>query len=64
MVDIYIDYNEAKMMVDKKGWNHFVRHFEKIKKNGFYSCSKDWYDDPKYICKIKGDRGDLIVGWK
>ncbi|MNV63243.1 hypothetical protein D3C71_1558260 [compost metagenome] len=63
MVDICMEYDEAKRMVDKKGWEYFVSYFNSRKKLDLYSCSKDWYEDSKYICKLKGAKGDLIIGW-
>ena len=60
--DFIMDYEKAKRQVDKKGWEGFMESFDDGEK--FYSVSQYWYDDPTYICKMKGRYGDKIIGWK
>lgn len=48
-------------------WNGF---FEQISSEyedyNFFSCSEAWYEyeNEPYICKFKGENGDIIIGWK
>lgn len=65
--DLIMDREEAKEMVKKQGWSGF---FEQISSEyedyNFFSCSEAWYEceNEPYICKFKGDNGDIIIGWK
>ncbi|MFP7445197.1 hypothetical protein SFC50_16030 [Bacillus infantis] len=60
-----MEYEKAKRLVDEKGWDGFFDHFnEEYEDRNFFQCSEYWYDDKSYICKFKGGRGDLVIGWK
>jgi hypothetical protein len=59
-----MDYHEAKNMVNEKGWDSFTQYFEKEYKGNFYSTSTAWYEDSKYILKLKGGSRDLVIGWE
>lgn len=64
-MDLIINYNEAKKIVDDLGWNGFLNHFKELyPQMALYSCSQYWYEDDKYICKFRGLKGDLIIGWE
>lgn len=59
-----MNIEDARKMVDENSWDAFLAHFQnKYPKRRLYSCSKDWYKDEKYICKVKGVRGDILIGW-
>lgn len=63
-MDVRMDHEKTKLIVDEKGWSGFIEHV-----NGYfvnyelYSCSQDWYDNSEYICKLRGTNGDVIIGW-
>lgn len=62
--DEVMNFGEAKSIVDKEGWEGFLSYFQnKFPERRLYACSQSWYDDKKYICKIRGTRGDIIIGW-
>lgn len=64
MIDLVMNHDEAIMLVEEYGWDGFLNYFnDKYVNHNFYSCSTAWYDNSKYICKFKGSRGDLIIGW-
>lgn len=59
-----MNWESAKNIVREKGWDGFLETFQtEHKELALYSCSTFWEDDKKYICKFKGAKGDLIVGW-
>ena len=64
MIDFIMEYEKAKGIVKEEGWDGFLEHFEEAFDCSFFSCSTYWPDDSKYICKLKGMKGDKIVGWK
>lgn len=61
--DLVIDHNMAKQIVNERGWDGFVLFIEQQFHYSFFSCSQDWHRDSKYICKLKGRKGDVIIGW-
>lgn len=61
--DLVIDHNMAKTIVNERGWDGFVLFIEQQFHFNFFSCSQDWYHASKYICKLKGRDGDVIIGW-
>lgn len=63
-IDMILDHEQAKGAVETIGWDGFVHSIEQRFNYGFFSCSQDWYHSSKYICKLKGSRGDIIIGWK
>jgi hypothetical protein len=57
-------YDEAKKMVEGKGFHSFLVNFQtKYPSYKLYSTSTRWIKDSQYICKLKGARGDLVIGW-
>ena len=64
MFDFIMNHKKAKEIVKEKGFDGFMGYFEEEYNYNFYSCSTYWEDDSKYICKLKGSKGDLIVGWE
>lgn len=63
-MDLFMDYTSAKTLVKVLGVEGFVKHLEKEYGYHFFSCSTAWLDDSKYICKLKGSHGDLVIGWE
>lgn len=66
MPELLMMHQEAKTLVDQLGWEGFVQRFNKEYEKQdyrFYACGKSWYDDPEYICKLRGQYGDLLIGW-
>lgn len=64
MLDLIIDYNKAKLIVKEQGFEGWLSYLNTLFPNrDFYTVSTFWYEDSKYICKAKGQFGDLIVGW-
>lgn len=61
--DLMMDYEEARSVVEDSGMNGFVKKIESIFEGDFYSCSNSWLDDSKFICKLKGEKRDVIIGW-
>lgn len=60
-----MEYEQAKKMVDDDGWDGFFEHFnEEYEERDLFGCSQDWYKDETYICKFKGGKGDVVIGWK
>ena len=63
-MDEIMNIHEARNIVETEGWDGFLNYFsERYPDHEFYSASQSWYDDGKYICKLRGAYGDLIVGW-
>jgi hypothetical protein len=63
-LDILMNHEDAKRFVKEHGIEAFVDSFESEFGYGFYCCKSDWWmDDPKYICKLLGRYGDIIIGW-
>lgn len=54
-----------KQLVDVYGWSGFLQILNEFYSGfNFYTVSKAWYDDKNYICKAKGQHGDLIINWE
>lgn len=64
MLDEYWDYEETKQLWREVGFDGLVALLDEQYKRSFYSCSIHWIDNPQYILKLKGGKGDLVVGWK
>jgi hypothetical protein len=62
--DKIINRDEMKAIVREKGWDVFLDHMGEEEETSFFSCSTAWYEEEKYICKFKGAKRDMIVGWK
>lgn len=63
-MDVIMEYEDGKAIVDVWGWEGFVNYFEDQFNYRFFTCSQYWYDDSQYICKMKGANGDIIIGWQ
>lgn len=62
--DMVLDRDICKAIVNERGWDGFVLFIEQQRPYKFFSCSQDWYANGKYICKLKGRDGDVVIGWK
>lgn len=60
----YMDYKSARNFVTDEGWDAFVElvnsQFQGYK---LYACSTDWHNDRRYICKLRGTGGDVLIQW-
>jgi len=61
--DLILDWEETRNFVKTFGFEKFEEEMEDKFHGGFFSCSVDWLEDPKYICKLKGSKRDIIIGW-
>lgn len=64
MIDLLLDRDIARLIVANRGWDGFVLFIEQQFHYNFFSCSQDWFENSKYICKLKGRNGDVVIGWK
>lgn len=62
-LDLIMDHAEAKQIVQSEGYDAFIRKVDEGFHYGLSSASQYWEKDPKYICKMKGRKGDVIIGW-
>lgn len=64
--DKIMDFKEAKAIIKEIGFEGFTEMLDNEFGYEFFGCSTYWYDanDSKYICKLKGRKGDIIIGWK
>lgn len=63
-MDVYMDYDETRAIVDSKGWDGFMEYLEeKYSDLDLYNVSMSWYESNEYICKAKGAEGDLVISW-
>lgn len=61
MIDMILDWKDSKDFIEQYGMDEFVNTLERHFKKNFFSCSTAWMDDPKYTCKLKGSKGDIII---
>ncbi|WP_209121485.1 hypothetical protein [Alkalihalobacillus sp. BA299] len=62
--DACADREEVKGYVNENGWDQFLSKLnEEFPNRNLYSVSTPWIDDNSYICKARGTKGDLIIGW-
>lgn len=63
--DAVLSYSKSKEMVNNvgfKGWLDYLRKM--FPAHRLYAVSQDWYSNKKYVCKARGENGDIIIGWK
>lgn len=59
-----MSYKVAKAIYDLSGPDALLNVLQlRFPNLGLYSLSGSWLENPKYICKAKGSKGDLIVTW-
>ena len=66
MIDLILDWEEAANVVRVFGWDAWLRYVgEQFPRCGLFDSSMDWFrHGPEYIAKLRGVKGDVIVGWK
>lgn len=63
-MEIKMDIKTARKLVDALDWDGFIAHFKNTYDElDLYRCGTSWYGNSKYICKIRGTRGDLLITW-
>jgi hypothetical protein len=63
--DLLLSHDECKSMIQTIGWDGFFELFSALYPDRkFFSCSRGWYDESKFVCKFKGTFGDLVIGWQ
>lgn len=64
-MDLILIYDQMKQFVKENGWDEFLLLLQnEFPAHRLYAVSQGWYyDGSKYICKARGTRGDVIVGW-
>jgi hypothetical protein len=64
-MEITMNYDCAYNIVLSKGWNEFLEILKKrYVKYELYCCSTAWFTNDKYVCKVRGTYGDLIIKWE
>ena len=65
MVDLLMNFKDARDYVKNHGLDAFIAKVEKesARPLELYACSTFWIDNSKYVCKLKGKYGDIIIGW-
>lgn len=59
-----LNHEEAKQYVQDNGYNSFLEVMnEQFPTKDLGSMSTYWEHDDKYICKMRGRYGDIIIGW-
>ncbi len=61
MPDLILDYDETKVLNDGELFLLLVKAYTTY---GIFSLSLSWRDDKRYVLKVKGANGDLVIGWK
>ena len=66
MIDFLMDWEDAAYIVKTLGWDAWVEHVGKaFPRRELFNSTMDWFrHGPEYVAKLKGVRGDVIVGWK
>lgn len=65
MYDKVMNHEKAKEFVRLHGYDKFIEQMnEEFPDYDLGSASIHWERDPKYICKMRGMRGDIIIGWE
>lgn len=64
-MEIIMNYRYAKSIVEEDGWDEFFDFISNsYKEFVLYQCSWAWFESDEYICKFKGEKGDLIIRWE
>jgi hypothetical protein len=64
--DLVMDWHEASELVKEAGFDGWLKFVAaKFPHYKLYATSTDWYSvGPRYIAKLRGTAGDVIVGWR
>lgn len=63
-MNLTFNYNLLLTIYNAIGAEGLLQLFNSIYGNNFYSISEDWIYNSEYICKLKGENGDLIISWE
>lgn len=63
-LDVIMKHKDAKKFVRKYGYDAFIEEMNNEFDYDLGSASMHWERDDKYICKMRGGRGDIIIGWE
>lgn len=64
-MEVVMCYLSAVKLVEEQGWDDFLSFISnQFPSLGLYKCSMDWFENPKYICKVKGVYGDILIYWQ
>jgi hypothetical protein len=59
-----VSYRLMRGFVQLLGWDMTFKYLQQtFMELDLYSVSQDWFDDPKFILKAKGTKGDLIISF-
>lgn len=62
--DVYMNHAQAVALVKQNGMEKFMALMQaEYPSHKLYSCSLAWQDSSKYICKMRGSQGDIIIAW-
>jgi hypothetical protein len=57
-----VSYRLMRGFVQLLGWDMTFKYLQQtFTELELYTVSKEWFDNPKYILKAKGAKGDLII---
>ncbi|UII58134.1 hypothetical protein LS684_21160 (plasmid) [Cytobacillus spongiae] len=63
-LDKKMEWSSARESALEKGLEGSMKEIDEDNKLGLYYISSHWMENPKYICKAKGLKGDVVIGWK
>ncbi|MCM3387287.1 hypothetical protein M3649_03960 [Ureibacillus chungkukjangi] len=63
-MNVTMEYSEAIDLYNILGIDGLMNFFEERYNFKFFYISTAWIDSNNYICKLKGERGDLIIIWE
>ena len=62
--DGVFSHSDTKEIVDIYGWDTLLDKLNgDFPGRSLYSVSTDWHNDSQYLCKARGSKGDVIIGW-
>ena len=61
MFDMLMAHSDAKVLDNETLFNTLDSIYPERE---LYSMSLDWRKDKQYVLKVKGVKGDVLVGWK
>lgn len=60
-----LNYGYAIGIVDLEGIEQFLGYIQDIFPTlELFKISTDWMEDSRFICKVKGTKGDVIIEWE
>jgi len=61
LFDMLMAHSDAKVLDNETLFNTLDSIYPERE---LYSMSLDWRKDKQYVLKVKGVKGDVLVGWK